>query len=773
MAITHNLGFPRIGVKREMKKAVEAYWRGEIKADALEKQGKALRSAHWQLQKNAGIDHLPVGDFSWYDHVLETSLLFGIIPERFQRAHGQVDQDTLFCMARGKAPNGFEAVPCEMTKWFDTNYHYIVPEFSQHQKFKITSENLFNQIIEAQQQGYSAKPVLLGPLSLLWLGKENTDDFYKLDLLPQLIAAYQAVVERLQQLSTEWVQIDEPILVLDLPEEWKKAFTQCYQQLKFSKVKVLLATYFGGVQHAIDVIRTLPVHGLHIDLVRCPSQLAAVKDILKSDQVLSLGVIDGRNIWKADLNKAFQLLEVEAAELGDRLWIAPSCSLLHTPIDLNEEQRLDPEIKNWLAFAKQKLDEISYLAAGINFGRETIEGILEASNQVRNSRSVSNKIHQSEVKQRVKAIKPEDFSRNRKFSERSFLQRNKLGLPILPTTTIGSYPQTEEIRRIRSDYKLGKINQQSYEKLIKAEIQQAIKFQDEIGLDVYVHGESERNDMVEYFGELLHGFITSDNGWVQSYGSRCVKPPIIYGDVYRKQAMTVQWSQYAQSLTSAPVKGMLTGPVTILAWSFVRDDQPRFETANQIALALRDEVCDLEKAGINIIQIDEPAFREIMPLHRSDWQSYFDWAVNCFRLSASGVNDTTQIHSHMCYSEFNDIIAAIAALDADVITLESSRSNMELLRAFENFSYPNDIGPGVYDIHTPRIPTVADIELLLQKALRYVPIERLWVNPDCGLKTRAWNEVRASLLNLVTAAKNLRKTYVDRNFDAVKEIDTV
>src|SRR3990167_5552571 len=768
MVMTMNLGFSRIGIKREMKKAVEAYWRGEINADHLHAVGRELRQTHWALQKKAGIDWIPVGDFSWYDHVLETSLLLGVIPERFQRKNKGIDQDTLFCMARGKAPCYFDAIPCEMTKWFDTNYHYIVPEFSQQQTFQLTSETLFQHVEEAIALNHTVKPVILGPLSFLWLGKTWGFPFDKLTLLPRLLQAYQQVIVRLEQLSVEWVQIDEPILVLDLPPEWKQAFVQTYQQLQFAKTRSLLTTYFGSIEHHLDIIAQLPVHGLHIDAVRAPHQIDAVKRHLSADQILSLGVVDGRNIWSHDLNKTLQLLKKHEAH-WHQLWLAPSCSLLHVPIDLAEEKTLDVDLRSWLSFAKQKVEEISALATALNVGEERISSVLAASKAACDSRKTSGKIHQLAVKTRLDNIDEQDFVRKQKFSARSPLQRSKLGLPLLPTTTIGSFPQTTEIRRIRADFKAHKIDQPTYEKLIQQEIQQAILFQQEVGLDVYVHGEPERNDMVEYFGERLQGFVTTEQGWVQSYGSRCVKPPIIYGDVYREKPMTVHWSRYAQSLTSVPVKGMLTGPVTMLAWSFVRDDQPHSQTANQIALALRDEVCDLEAAGIRIIQMDEPAFREIMPLRRSQWQSYFDWAVNCFRLASCGVSDETQIHSHMCYSEFNDIMTAIAALDADVITLESSRSKMELLRAFESYAYPNDMGPGVYDIHSPRVHSVQDIETLLRHALHYVPIERLWVNPDCGLKTRDWQEVKLSLSNLVTAAQRLRAAHAEGQLETVSQ----
>ncbi len=756
MATAHNLGFPRIGSNRETKKTVEAYWKGKLTAEQLHHQGRCIQEALWALQTQTDLDYLPVGDFAWYDHVLNTSALFGIIPERCQETDGKVDIDTIFCMARGQAPNGQEAHACEMTKWFDTNYHYIVPEFSAQQTFQITQETIFEQVEHAQKCGYRTKPVLLGPLSLLWLGKTKNSEFNKLDLLDKLLPVYQQVFARLKQLGTDWVQIDEPILVLDLPKPWQEKFIEVYKSLDFSGLKCLLATYFGSLGDNLKLACQLPTHGLHIDCCRAPEQLDAVLAELPENKVLSLGVIDGRNIWRADLNQLLDKLEPIYKTIGERLWLAPSCSLLHTPIDLDQEQELDTELKSWLAFAKQKVEEITTLCQGLKEGRSAIAGALTANARAIASRRTSTRIHNPTIQKRLASVTPELAQRSQPFTERVKLQHDALNLPLLPTTTIGSFPQTSEIRTLRRDFKKGSIDSSTYEEKIRQEIAHVIQIQEQLGLDVLVHGEAERNDMVEYFGELLDGVAFTKNGWVQSYGSRCVKPPIIYGDINRPEAMTVRWSQYAQSLTSHHVKGMLTGPVTILAWSFVRDDQPESQTALQLALALRDEVVDLEAAGIHIIQIDEPAFRESLPLRRKDWQSYFDWAVQCFRVSASGVKSETQIHTHMCYSEFNDIIELIAALDADVITLESSRSDMELLQAFERFSYPNEIGPGVYDIHSPRVPSVEEINSLLAKALRYIPAQRLWVNPDCGLKTRGWPEVKIALANLVQAAADTR-----------------
>ncbi|NYT36933.1 5-methyltetrahydropteroyltriglutamate--homocysteine S-methyltransferase [Allopusillimonas soli] len=764
MTITHNLGFPRIGVQRELKRAVEAYWAGNLDQAALEEQGKALRVRHWQIQAQSGVRYVPVGDFAWYDHILAWSTLLGAVPARFGQPEDEpVSLDTLFRMGRGRAPTGTPAAACEMTKWFDTNYHYIVPELVPKQHFRIARSDLFDQVAEAQHAGHEVKPVIPGPLTWLWLGKgdafaQGAADEAKLSLLEQLLPVYQEVLHRLAAQGVEWVQIDEPILVLDLPEAWREAFRKAYAALCQRGPAVMLATYFGGLGDNIDVLKDLPVQGVHVDLVRAPEQLDAVAAALKPDQILSLGVIDGRNIWRADLDVLSERIEPLRKARGDALWLAPSCSLLHVPVDLEAETALDQELRSWLSFATQKLDELSLLAAAVDQRREP--GIIEAlaaQREALRTRRNSTRIHNAAVQRRMQAI--DTLSRERSpFAARIALQQKRLGLPSYPTTTIGSFPQTAEIRKTRRDWKQGALSDAAYEKAMQSEIEQVIRFQEKIGLDVLVHGEPERNDMVEYFGELLGGFAFTQNGWVQSYGSRCVKPPVIFGDVARPAPMTVAWSSYAQSLTERPVKGMLTGPVTILQWSFVRDDQPRSATCRQLALALRDEVNDLEAAGIAVIQIDEPAFREGLPLRKSDWQPYLDWAVDCFRLSTSGVRDDTQIHTHMCYSEFNDIIKAIAAMDADVITIETSRSNMELLDAFEQFRYPNDIGPGVYDIHSPNIPALDWMVGLMKKAAARLPAERLWVNPDCGLKTRGWPETEAALSAMVKAAQTLRYT---------------
>ena len=761
MAISHNLGFPRIGAKRELKRALEAYWKGEQDQAALEAVGRELCTRHWKLQAEAGLDLVPVGDFTWYDHVLDMSVLLGVVPKRFGEISGNVDFKTYFRMARGRAPGdkagSADTYACEMTKWFDTNYHYIVPEFTADQSFRIASNKLFNELVEAKALGVRAKPVLVGPLTYLWLGKTKGETFDKLGLLDRLLPVYAEILARLKAEGVEWVQIDEPILVLDLPENWKSAFERAYQKLQASGLKVLLATYFGALEDNLRLACHLPTEGLHIDLVRAPQQLAAVLDELPPYKVLSAGVVDGRNIWRNDLEKTLSVLDPLQARLGERLWVAPSCSLLHSPVDLTLERGLDEEFKSWLAFATQKVTEVVTLRNVVNGGRASAGKELDESRRAMASRQSSPRIHRPEVRARMKALTAAMASRHAPYSERAKLQHDLLKLPLLPTTTIGSFPQTQAIRNARRDFKAGRISEAEYKTRMKQEIELAVRKQEQIGLDVLVHGEAERNDMVEYFGELMEGYAFTENGWVQSYGSRCVKPPIIFGDVSRPKPMTVEWSVYAQSLTDKPMKGMLSGPITMLQWSFVRDDQPRSQTAMQIALALRDEVVDLEKAGIKVVQIDEPALREGLPLRKAERPDYLRWAVEAFRITAGGVQDDTQIHTHMCYAEFNDIIDSIAALDADVITIETSRSDMELLDAFVNFSYPNEIGPGVYDIHSPRVPNKEEIVRLMEKAAKVVPAERLWINPDCGLKTRDWPEVETALGNMVAAAKTLRQ----------------
>ncbi|OZI50137.1 5-methyltetrahydropteroyltriglutamate--homocysteine S-methyltransferase [Bordetella genomosp. 5] len=761
MIIIHNLGFPRVGAQRELKRAVEAYWAGQQDAASLRDTGRALRAEHWRLQASNGLKFVPVGDFAWYDHILEWTTLLGAVPARFgQPEHEPVSLDTLFRMGRGRAPSGKPAAACEMTKWFDTNYHYIVPELAPGQTFRVAREDLFAQVNEAQALGYAAKPVIPGPLTWLWLGKgdafEGPGSVAKLELVDALLPVYLEVLQRFGAQGVEWVQIDEPILALDLPQAWRDAYARVYAALTGAPVKLMLTTYFEGLKDNLQTALGLPVAGLHIDLVRAPGQLADVVAGMRDGQVLSAGVISGRNIWRTDLDAVLKMLAPVRQQLGERLWLAPASSLLHVPVDLAHETDLDPELKSWLSFAAQKLQELNLLGRALQGDADAAVGqALAGQRAALAARAASPRIHNPAVARRMTAAA--EVSRARApFAERIARQQADLDLPAFPTTTIGSFPQTAEIRALRRDWKAGALTDAAYEAAIRKEIEQVIRFQEKVGLDVLVHGEPERNDMVEYFGELLAGFAFTKNGWVQSYGSRCVKPPIIFGDVARPAPMTVGWSSYAQSLTDKPVKGMLTGPVTILQWSFVRDDQPREATCRQLALALRDEVVDLEKAGIKVIQIDEPAIREGLPLRRADWNAYLDWAVDCFRLSTAGVRDETQIHTHMCYAEFNDIIQSIAAMDADVITIETSRSNMELLKAFEDFRYPNDIGPGVYDIHSPNVPEVSWMVGLMQKAASRLPKERLWVNPDCGLKTRAWPETEAALLSMVQAARTLR-----------------
>ncbi|MDR5884394.1 5-methyltetrahydropteroyltriglutamate--homocysteine S-methyltransferase [Vreelandella janggokensis] len=764
MTVSHILGYPRIGARRELKKTTEAYWQGECSREELEQTGRDLRLRHWQAQQAAGLDMVSVGDFAFYDQVLNVSVLLGAVPERFNAAQevaaGDVDLDTTFRMARGRAPSGEPAAACEMTKYFDTNYHYLVPELHQGQRFALASHRLFDEVDEALTAGFTPKVTLTGPLTWLWLGKSQSAELDRLTLLDSILDVYCDVLARLATQGVEWVQLDEPALVQDLPLAWQQAFERAYHRLQSAPLKLMVASYFGGLGDNLSVATRLPVDGLHIDAVRAPQQVDSVIDRLSPHQVLSVGFVDGRNIWRADLAALRECLLPLKVRLGKRLWLAPSCSLLHVPVDLAQETDLDEALVSWLAFARQKLDEVVSLARLIdNRATDLDEQRLKAATQALDVRRESGRIHQPAVSARVAAITSEDSQRGSPYAERAVAQRRALNLPLLPTTTIGSFPQTSDIRAARRAFKAGEISQADYEARMRSDIAYAVERQEALGLDVLVHGEAERNDMVEYFGEQLDGFAFTRFGWVQSYGSRCVKPPVIFGDVNRPAAMTVRWSEYAQTLTDKPMKGMLTGPVTILQWSFVRDDQSRETTCQQIALALRDEVQDLERAGIRIIQIDEPALREGLPLRQHEWQGYLDWAVACFRLSASGVDDSTQIHTHMCYSEFNDIIGAIAALDADVITIETSRSNMELLDAFQDFAYPNEMGPGVYDIHTPNIPDVAWMVDLLEKALEKMPAEQLWVNPDCGLKTRTWAEVEPALANMVQAARQIRQRY--------------
>ncbi|ABX50923.1 5-methyltetrahydropteroyltriglutamate--homocysteine methyltransferase [Shewanella baltica OS625] len=750
----NSLGFPRIGRRRELKFALEKYWRGEITQAELREVASELRRTHWQWQTAAGIEQVPVGDFAFYDQVLTLSATLNAIPER-HRGEGAIDLDTLFRVARGRAPTGQDAPASEMTKYFNTNYHYLVPELTQNQEFSIAYEQFFDEVSEAQALGYKAKPVLLGPVSYLHLAKTVGQEFDKLSLLPNLLTAYADILARFAVQGVEWVQLDEPVLALELDTHWQAAMTKTYQALSTANVKVLLASYYGGIAHHQALVSALPVAGLHLDLVTAPKQLAVFANALRSEQILSAGVVNGRNVWAADIDLIAERIGAVARDLGDRLWIGTSCSLLHSPVDLDVEVKLLPVLRKQLAFAKQKLLELSkirqLLLAPNSDEAQKISAFCIARRQAKAQAA------DKQVIDRVAALTAADYERVSDFSVRQSVQQQKYRLPLLPTTTIGSFPQTPAIRGLRSRWRKGEISDAQYTEQLQQVTRDTIERQLKLGIDVLVHGEAERNDMVEYFGEQLAGVGFSKNGWVQSYGSRCVKPPLIYGDVSRPKAMTVDWAKFAQSLTDKPVKGMLTGPVTILHWSFAREDISRDAIATQLALAIRDEVVDLQNAGIGIIQIDEPAFREGLPLKQSEWQTYLDWAVNAFKLSAAGVTDETQIHTHMCYSEFNDTIAAIAAMDADVITIETSRSRMELLNAFEDFEYPNEIGPGVYDIHSPNIPSVEAMVQLIEKAAQKVPVRQLWVNPDCGLKTRTWDEVEPALKNMVDATRELRR----------------
>lgn len=761
---THNLGYPRIGSNRELKKANEQYWAGKITSAELLSKGKSIAENNWKLQQEAGIDLIPSNDFSYYDQILDMSLTVGAIPRRYNQVavKSNNELDLYFAMARGYQKEGLDITAMEMTKWFDTNYHYIVPEFYKEQEFKLFSNKIINEFLNAKRLGINSKPVIIGPVSYLLLGKEKEEGFDKLDLIKKLLPVYTQILKDLKDHGADWIQFDEPFLALDINEKAKAAYAYVYAEIKkqFPQLRILVATYFEGLKDNLNLAVSLPVAALHIDLVRSPEQLDSVLEAIPEDLILSLGLVDGRNIWKNDLEQSLAIVKKVTDKLGsDRVLIGSSCSLLHSPCDLDletNEKTLTPEIKQWLAFAKQKVDEIVVLKA---LAAENPDAAaltkLEENKKAIESRKTSELIHNQAVKERVNAITAKDATRLNPFPSRKKAQQEILQLPLFPTTTIGSFPQTDEVRSWRSQFKKGDITAAEYDNLLKEETERTIRWQEEIGIDVLVHGEFERNDMVEYFGEQLKGFTFTKNGWVQSYGSRCVKPPIIYGDVYRPDAMTVYWTEYAQSLTSSLVKGMLTGPVTILQWSFVRNDQPRSVTCNQIALAIRDEVVDLEKVGIKVIQIDEPAIREGLPLRKADWQNYLQWAVNAFKISASGVRDETQIHTHMCYSEFNDIIQNIADMDADVITIECSRSQMELLDAFADFKYPNDIGPGVYDIHSPRVPSKEEMIKLLKKAKAVIPAEQLWVNPDCGLKTRHWEETEKALIAMVAAAKEL------------------
>lgn len=754
---THVLGLPRIGAQRELKKAIEAYWKGNISLEQLEQTGKNIRQQNLYLQKEMDFDFITVGDFSYYDQVLDMSMTLGAIPKRFQTSSTKSEIDTYFAMARGTQ----NAKAMEMTKWFDTNYHYIVPEFYKGQQFSLNSNKIIVELEEAKNSGFAnLKPILIGPLTYLCLGKSQDKNFDKWSLIDPIIDIY---IELLIKISPycEWIQIDEPILVLNLPSKIKELFIKAYKKIKKhlpSNNKILLATYFEDILDNKDTVLSLPIDGLHLDLIRGKKQLNYLHEF--KNTFLSLGIINGRNIWKANLNKILDdiknILSSKSLDI-ERIMLSTSCSLLHVPIDLEYEKKLSLELKSWMSFAKQKCEELKILKQALE-GKD-VSKILEENQKTIDSRQKSTLRTITNIQDKLSQINTKMFQRQSSYKERNKKQRSILNLPLFPTTTIGSFPQTPEIRKTRLLYKKGELNEQEYKQKIKKFIDEVIQRQEELGLDVFVHGEPERNDMVEYFGQQLKGYCSTENGWVQSYGTRCVKPPIIYGDIERPSPMTIEWITYAQSKTTKPVKGMLTGPITMLCWSFVRDDQPRKDTAFQLALAIREEVKDLEKANIKVIQIDEPALREGLPLKQNKWSEYLSWAINAFKLATSGVKDETQIHTHMCYSDFEDIIEWIAKMDADVISIEASRSKMELLEVFKEFNYPNEIGPGIYDIHSPRVPSIEEIKELLELALKVIPKEKLWVNPDCGLKTREWPETLASLKNMVSAAKMLREKY--------------
>ncbi|MEO6801320.1 MAG: 5-methyltetrahydropteroyltriglutamate--homocysteine S-methyltransferase [Rhodanobacter sp.] len=759
MPLVTYAGFPRIGLKRELKHALESHWRGDTAPDTLQETARNLRQRHWQLAIDAGADVVPCNDFSLYDHVLDTAVLFNAIPARYRPAFAESPLDGYFAMARGHKREGHDLHALEMTKWFDTNYHYLVPELEANQRFALNGDKPVAEFLEAKGLGHQARPVLLGPVSFLLLSK-TVDGSNRLALLDALLLPYMELLGQLAEAGADWVQLDEPCLVLDLDDGDRNGFRRAYHALAAAHTpRLLLASYFGGLGENLELAVTLPADGLHVDLVRAPGQLDAVLDALPAGHVLSAGVVDGRNIWRSHPHRVLPLLRRAQARVGrERLWLAPSCSLLHLPIDLAAETTLDPARRASMAFARQKLEELRMYADALA-GQPESSAALDARQQLLDNQARAPGVIDPAVRQRLHELSPQATLRRSPHASRRLIQARILDLPFLPTTTIGSFPQTDALRKARAAHRSGKLDDAAYENLLRAEVERVVRFQEEVGLDVLVHGEPERNDMVEYFGEQLDGYLFTRLGWVQSYGSRCVKPPVIWGDIARPAPMTVAWSVYAQSLTDKPMKGMLTGPVTMLQWSFVRDDLPRETVCRQIALALRDEVRDLEAAGIKVIQIDEPALREGLPLRRIDWPAYLAWAVECFRITVGGVRDGTQIHTHMCYSEFNDIIESVAAMDADVISIETSRSRMELLDAFVRFRYPNGIGPGVYDIHSPRVPPAEEMLDLLRKALGVLPPEQLWINPDCGLKTRDWPEVSAALHAMVQCARQLREPH--------------
>ena len=745
-----SIGYPRIGPKRELKKALEQFWKGEIQEQDLHNVAKNLRKQNWQTQKSAGVDLISSNDFSFYDQVLDAICLLGAVPKRYKWDGQEVNLTTYFAMARGSQTADLDVPALEMTKWFDTNYHYLVPELSAEQTFKLSSNKPFEEYEEAKQAGFDTKPIILGPLTFLLLAK-GIDGFNTINLLDKILPIYKQIVEKFSQLGAEWIQIDEPILVKDLDSNVVSKIKHTLNQIKSAagNCKILLATYFEDLNEDVkNQVFESNVDVVHLDLVRGSKNKEYVKN---SNKKLSLGLVDGRNVWKTNLQEKINFIK---DNISNDVIIASSCPLLHSPYDLELEQKVPVEIKRWLSFAKQKLLELNVIKGFINEGSH--QEALDNNAADIHDRETSKLIHDNAVKDRIKTINKSITERKSSYVDRAKIQKNIFSLPKYPTTTIGSFPQTTDVRQARAKFKRGELDETSYEKFLEEKTIDTIRKQESIGIDVIVHGEFERNDMVEYFGEQLKGFTFTSSGFVQSYGSRCVKPPIIFGNVSRPKPMTVRWSKFAQEQTKQIVKGMLTGPITILQWSFVRDDQPRKFTAQEIGFAIRDEVEDLEKNGIRMIQIDEPALREGLPLKKKDWKDYLSWSVDCFKISAAVVKDETQIHTHMCYAEFEDIIDSIAALDADVISIETSRSRMELLTTFEKFKYPNEVGPGVYDIHSPRVPSQDEMKILIEKASKLIDPSRIWVNPDCGLKTRGWPETIDALTKMVNAAKELR-----------------
>ncbi|MFD7661147.1 5-methyltetrahydropteroyltriglutamate--homocysteine S-methyltransferase [Streptomyces sp. NPDC059788] len=751
-------GYPRQGQHRELKKAVEGYWKGRVTADALLETARDLRRSNWRQLADAGLHEVPTGDFSYYDHVLDTSVMVGAVPERHRAAVAADPLDGYFAMARGTQ----DVAPLEMTKWFDTNYHYLVPELGPDTVFAADSGKQVGELQEALALGHTPRPVLVGPVTYLLLAKPAPGvaaDFDPLTLLDRLLPVYAEVLADLRAAGATWAQLDEPALVQDRTPAELNAAERAYRDLGAltDRPKLLVASYFDQLGEALPVLAKAPVEGLALDFTEAAAghldALAAVGGL--PGKRLVAGVVNGRNIWINDFEKSLGTLGTLLG-LADRVDVAASCSLLHVPLDATAERDIDPQVLRWLAFARQKTAEIATLARGLAQGTDTIAAELAANRADLASRAGSAITHDPAVRDRAAAVTDADGRRSAPYGERAAAQRAHLGLPLLPTTTIGSFPQTAELRTARADLRAGRIDAAGYEERIRTEIRDVLAFQEKAGIDVLVHGEPERNDMVQYFAEQLTGYLATQHGWVQSYGTRYVRPPVLAGDISRPEPMTVRWTQYAQSLTDRPVKGMLTGPVTMLAWSFVRDDQPLGDTARQVALALRDEVGDLEAAGTSVIQVDEPALRETLPLRAAGRAAYLAWATEAFRLTTGGVRDRTQIHTHMCYAEFGDIVQAIDDLDADVISLEAARSHMQVARELAGHGYPREAGPGVYDIHSPRVPSAEEAAGLLRKGLGAIPAERLWVNPDCGLKTRGWPETRASLENLVTAARTVR-----------------